>query len=290
MKVVKRRINFPPPCAKKYGVQIFSALLAALFLLPVESIGDSIRVGGTGTSLGTMEIMAAAFMRKHPEDTITVLPSIGSGGAIKAVLAGTIGIGFSSRPLHEKEVEKGALQYTYGRTPFVVAVSSRNPVRDISKLQLADIWSGKTTTWKNGQKIRLVLRSEGEADTQFLRSMSPLMNQAVDIAHGKEGMLYVFTDQENAQTIETVPGAIGTSTIAQILSEKRQLTALSMDNVGPTPENIVNGTYPFAKTLRMVTSSTPPPLAKRLMDFVSSDEGKNILRNNGHLVEEVFSN
>lgn len=48
---------------------------------------DSIKIGGTGTGLGAMKWMAREFNKSRPDAQLIVTPSLGSTGAIRAVLA-----------------------------------------------------------------------------------------------------------------------------------------------------------------------------------------------------------
>ena len=52
-------------------------------------------------------ILGAAFAEANPGVTVTILPSLGSGGGIKAVLAGAIDIGLSARPSKATERDAG---------------------------------------------------------------------------------------------------------------------------------------------------------------------------------------
>ena len=80
------------------------AVCAAFALTGVATAQtQEIKIGGTGAALGTMQVLAQAYAKTRPDAKITVLPSMGSGGGIKAVLAGAIQIGVSSRPLSEAD-------------------------------------------------------------------------------------------------------------------------------------------------------------------------------------------
>ena len=70
---------------------------------------QELRISGTGAGLGTMQVLAQAYVKTAPGTKLVVLPSMGSGGGIKAVLAGAIQIGVSSRPLSDTETKAGAV-------------------------------------------------------------------------------------------------------------------------------------------------------------------------------------
>ena len=264
---------------------LFSVIWMTLATSPAQA-GDVLKLGGSGSCLGTMQLLAVAFQKSHPDVQITVVPSLGSSGGIKAVSAGALDIGLSARPLKEDERRLGVTAIEYGRTPFVIATASSNYASGITTAQLENIYAGKLTTWPDGKPLRLVLRPASESDNDILKGMSPNMRVAVSYALGRKGIAQAFTDQDNADAIEKIPGTVGTTTLAQILAERRALKALSLNGATASPETIAGGNYPYYKTLFMVTSSEAKPLAREFVTFVRSQEGRAILIQNGHWATE----
>ena len=74
-----------------------------------------------------------------------------------------------------------------------------------------------------------MLRPGVESDTGIVKSMSAEMARAVDSALTREGMIMAITDQNNANNMENIPGAIGSITLAQIISEQHALKPLVLD-------------------------------------------------------------
>lgn len=265
------------------------ALASAALALPAwaqaQAPSQEIRIGGTGAALGTMQLLADAYAKAHPGARIKVLPSMGSGGGIKAVLAGAVQIGVSSRPLAAAELAAGAVAVEYGRTPFVFAASSGTRASGITTQNLLDFYAGKVDTWPDGSKLRLVLRPVGDSDGEIIKSMSPAMREAKTAAEQRRGMLFAVTDQDAATAIEKVPGALGASTLAQMISEKRALKALALDGVEPKPQTLADGRYPLLKILSIVTGPKSPPEAMAFVDFVRSPAGREVLNQTGHWVK-----
>lgn len=85
-----------------------------------------------------MQVLAQAYAKNQPDAKITVLSSTGSSGGIKAVLAGAIQIGVSSRPPSGVESKGGAVAVEYGRTPFVLATAAASKVTGITTQNLVD--------------------------------------------------------------------------------------------------------------------------------------------------------
>ncbi len=243
---------------------------------------EALRIGGTGVALGGMRLLGASYMKEHPDTQIEVLPSLGSSGGIKALLAGAVDLAVSSRALTGEERAAGATSRIYARTPLAVVTSLDAPIEDITTGELEAIYTGETTRWPDGSIIRLVLRPASETDTLLLRKLSPGMDRAVDIAFSRPGLVSATNDQDNAEALERLPGAIGIAAIGQIATEGRRLKILSLDGVLPTAALSAQADYDFVKDLHLVTKPEAARSAAAFVAFVNSAEGQNILASTGH--------
>lgn len=268
--------------ARPVGVLTVSLLLCLAF----TGIADAaeIRIGGTGNALGAMQVLADAFVKLHPEHKVTVLPSIGSSGAIKAIPQGALEIGLSSRPLTDEEKAKGAMDTEYARSPTVFAISKKSAVKGITRDQIVAIYAGDMAQWPDGTPIRPVLRQQGDDNTRQIKSLAPAMETALASAERRPGLPFAVIDQEAADKIESVPGAIGVTTLALILSERRPLRALALDKVEPTVANVASGAYPLVKRFYLITKPAPDAAVRSFVDFLATPTARETLRATGHWI------
>ena len=260
------------------------AAASALLLVAGAASAETFRIGGTGVALGTMRVLGEEFRKTRPGLEVEVLPSLGSPGGIRAALAGAIDIGVSARTLNPEELAAGAVQTPVGSTPFVFAVAAASKVTALSSADLVDIYAGTKTRWPDGSPVRLVLRSPSGAEIALLYGISPQMREAHLLAEKRPGLLTTATDQENADALESIPGAIGVITIAQIVSEKRSLHALPIDGVAPTPAALRDGSYRLSVPLYLVTGARLSPRAREFIAFIHSAAGVALLSRNGYHV------
>jgi phosphate transport system substrate-binding protein len=251
---------------------------------PLAARADDIKIAGSGAALGTMRLLAEAYGKQQPAASISVLPSVGSSGGIKAVLAGAVQLAVSTRPLNDTEAKSGAVAFEYGRTPFVFAVPSAAKVSAVTTQNLADIYAGRMDQWPDGSRVRLVLRPVGDSDTETIKAISSAMREAMVAAEQRKGMMFTVTDQETADAVEKTPGGLGPSTLALLASEKRALKALVLDGVVPDAQNLASGRYPLVKQLFLVTGPKSPSAALAFLNFVKSRAGRQVLEANGHWV------
>ena len=271
----------------KFRMRVVGVLMATAIMgfgAPSAGLAETLQIGGTGGDLGTMRQLGEAFTAKHPGVTVEVLPSLGSGGGIKAVLAGAIDLAVSSRPLKAKERGQGAQASPYARTALVFATPRGNPETSVTTEQLIDIYSGAQRAWPDGTRIRIVLRPETDTDNTILKESLPALAPALEEAARRPGIPVAFTDQEAADGIQNFPGGLGTSMLSVIYGEERQLKALALDGVTPTRDSIADGAYPLTKTFYLVTGSVPGDTVAAFIAFARSEEGRGILEKTGHVV------
>ncbi|MFA7268653.1 MAG: substrate-binding domain-containing protein [Sterolibacterium sp.] len=262
----------------------YSILATILSLLACTVMAEEIKIGGTGNALGTMRLLGNAFNKENPSIHVTVLSSIGSSGAIKAVPKGAIDIGLASRKLSAEELATGVVAIEYARTPTVLAVSTKSKITAITRKQIADLYIGKLTKWPDGSLIRPVLRQPGDENTKQIKTLSSAIEQALIAAEQRSGLAFAVTDQEAADKIETIPGAIGVTSLALIKSENRRLRPLKLDAIEPTVKNGSSGNYVPVKPFFFITQPNPSATVKQFIAFVNSSAGREILTQTGHWI------
>jgi len=259
------------------------ALLACLACPIRAAAAEIVRVGGTGSAVAAMERVGDALHAAAPDTGLRVLPSLGSTGAVQAVSDGAIDVAVVGRPLTAAERTHGVRERELARTPFVYAVGPGTRATDLTAEQLAAIYRGTRTTWPDGQRIRPVMRPASDADSELVLAISPEVAAAAAAARDRPGMLLAVTNTECNQILERTPGAVGPSSLLQIRAEGSPLRALSWNGVEPTLANLESGRYPLQKTIWIVFRAHPSDGVRRLLSFLSSPRGRELLRSLGAL-------
>ena len=250
------------------------------------ALKETVTIGGTDGARGSMKELVLAYRKKNPEISLVIIPRLGTRGGIKAVSEGALDIGLAGRPLNSAEIATGIKGIVYATSPFIFVTSNAagmNLTFDI----IERIYAGELRQWPDGTQIRVILRPEGDVDTIILKGISPAMEKAVKKAHSREGMNVAMTDQDSADMVEKLGGSFGTTTLTQVISEKRQLTVLPVSGTTPSLKTIADNRYPFYKKFTMVISSKSSPVARDFIEFVKSSEGRAILMRTGNNVPKA---
>lgn len=262
--------------------QVACLVVAGLLGAGVASAETVIKVGGSGGPLGSVKLLANAYMKKHQGVVIKVLPSLGSSGGIKATLAGELDIALSGRPLKPEEKAKGAAEVKYARSPFVFITHRKVNKKAVTIKELEDYYSGTVTEWPDGTHIRLVMRPESDFDTTLLRRISPAMDKAVLVANRRAGMNIAMTDQDSIEKVTAVEGSLGGATLTQVQTEKLPVKVVTIGGVKADVKAMAKASYPLWKELYMITAHQGSAAAKGFAAFFTSPEGKKILAASGN--------
>jgi len=245
---------------------------------------ETVRINGSGSSLSMLKPMVEAYLKSNRGVRIEIEKPLGSSGAIKALLAGALDVVASSRAPKPEEAAQGAQLREFGRTPLVIVTEKSVKKLNITTKELEEIYTGSNSKWQNGETIRLVIRPREDMDTQIMRGLSPGMNNAVTTSQSRPGMIVAITDLDAYTTISKTPGALGSSGLTSIITEKLPLNILTLNGVAPTPKNLANGSYPLSKGIYFVTSSRTSREAQKFINFVFSPQGRAIASKVGVLV------
>lgn len=246
---------------------------------------EPIKLGGTGSGLDMMRLLANAYSEQDKTFALSVMPNLGSTGGVKALAAGMIDIAVTSRALKPAELSLMLVEKKYGRTPLALVTSRRNPP-GLSAQQVENIISGKTATWPDGTPIRLVMRPNSDGDSDILSHASKNMRQAINTALLRHDIALAITDQESAELAEKLPGSFGTASLVVLLTEKRALYPIALDGVSPSIEALSMHRYPLYKDMRVLTQGQPSDAVAHFIDFIFSPKGRELLAHYGHWVTD----
>ena len=256
------------------GRSLWAALILAGCLRAAGAAEPAIlRINGSGACLELLEVLLEPYRKDHPAVRIDLGKPLGSSGAIKALLAGALDLAVVARPVTPEETAQGIQAQAYGRTPLALVTSRPSGPAGLTTADLAAILSGSVKTWSDGVPVRLVLRPEADTDTRLLQSLGPAVAEAVEAAHQRPGMIVGVTDSEANERVARAEGALGTSALCATLVRQGRLRTLALNQVRPTVEAMVQGTYPLAKEIYLVTTQATPAAGQDLLRFVTSRPG-----------------
>ena len=236
----------------------------------------SVATDGSTSMKSVIGALGEAFQNANSGVTFTYNPT-GSGSGIQAVSEGRCDIGLASRSLKDDEKSSGLTETVLAYDGIAVVVSPENPVSDLTLQQIADIYTGKITNWKdvggNDAEIVLIGREAGSGTRDGFES----------ITGTEEACQYRQELTSTGDVIATVsqnPNAIGYASLSAV---QDTVKALSVGGVAPSEDTVKDGTYVIQRPFVLVTKDgvTLSPAAQAFLDYALSAETAPIIAQAG---------
>ena len=155
--------------------------------------------------------LGEAFTEKEGIN-VTYNPT-GSGSGIQAVSEGRCDIGLSSRALKDDEKASGLKETTLALDGIAIIVNPQNPVQDLTLEQIAKIYTGEITNWKDvgGEDAEIVriCREAGSGTRDGFESIT----DTKDVCQYRQELT---STGDVIATVSQNPNAIGYASLAAI--------------------------------------------------------------------------
>lgn len=250
-------------------------------------LSGSLKVIGSNTVTPVSTAWAEAFMKLHPNVSVSI-SGPGSGPGIAAIIDNTTDIGQSSRSIRPQEIERAKAN---GNEPvetivawdgLAMIVNRKNPVTHLTMEQIAGIYLGTITNWKEvgGKDSRIVVISRDTASGTH--------------AFFKE---FVLKDAEFASNVMFQPS---TSTgVTEVTRNERAIFFAGLGYVTddvkvlgvkqdadspavlPSIATVNDKSYPLARPLFYYTVGEPTGLARAFIDFGLTKAGAELVEKLG---------
>jgi phosphate transport system substrate-binding protein len=271
--------------------RLCTVLITVVFLslACAASVKNSIQIKGSDTMVNLGQAWAEKYVQNNPAEFIAVTGG-GSGTGLSSLISGTCDIAMSSRNIKGKEIslakQKGINPYEIkiALDGLAVVVSPKNPVGKLTMDQLAQIFTGKITNWKEvgGQDLKIVILSREVNSGTHVYFKEHVLKRGDP--NSKEeftpGALLLSSSQAIADEVAQNPNAIGYYGMGYISSKQKPVFVAKDEKSeyeAPTIENVVNGKYPISRPLLLYTNNQPQGLVKKFVDFCLSKEGQDIV-------------
>ncbi len=245
---------------------------------------------GSDTLVNLALAWAEAYREVDPSISIAVTGG-GSGTGIAALINGTVDIANASRQMKENEYEAASangiesVEFTVAIDALAIVVNLENPVNQLSIDQLADIYTGRITNWKDvgGNDAPIVLLSrETNSGTHVY-----FLEEVVRKGDGENSDIFapqtllMPSSVGITSEVRRNPNAIGYDGLGYVDTSHEKTIAVAKDAdspyVLPTVANGANGSYPISRGLYMYTAGQPTGAIADYMAWVMGPEGQYIV-------------
>lgn len=251
---------------------------------------DSIQVKGSDTMVNLGQAWAEAYMERDPQQLVAVTGG-GSGTGLASLISGSCDIAMSSRTIKSKEIEQAKAKGFEPREIKValdgiaIVVNPANPVTRLTLDQLADVFTGRITSWRQlggaDEQIVLLSREVNSGTHVYFKEHVLRKRDPASREEFAPSALMLSSSQAIADEVASNPAAIGYYGMGYI-SSRQKTVAVAKDAKAPyeepTLENVIKGAYPISRPLFLYSKGEPQGTVKKFVDFCLSPEGQEIVK------------
>ncbi len=267
--------------------KLLAITAAAALGLAFQSVAaqNKIVIDGSTTVGPISKAFADYYSENHPDVNITISES-GSGNGVKSLMNKACDIANMSRFMKPAEfkscVEKNIMPVAHvvAFDGLAVIVNPQNKISALTLEQIADIYTGKITNWKEvgGDDAQIIIVSR-DTNSGTYETFNELVLHKKDVAKNAE---YVGSNGHARTRVNTTKNAIAYVGLGFV---DDTVKPLSVNGILPTSKSISTGKYAIARPLYMFTDAYPK-MGSDIYNFVTlhlSKEGREIIKDLGYI-------
>ncbi len=214
-----------------------------------------------------------AAVEVYDQSSLSINTKPESGGGETAVAGGHADLGGVAREVKPDIVNSGVEKYLVGYDAIGVWVNAENPVNSLTKAQLADIFTGKVTNWRDvGGEDRTI-------NVYIVNPQSATRSVFKKIILGEKdyGGKNIRTVRPDTAVLEKTAADRGT--IGQLsFALGSNIDGCKKIAIGDQEASVHNPEYPITRPLYLITKGEAQGHVKQFIDWAVSDTGQAVVK------------
>ena len=259
-----------------YVMLIMVLVMGGLFAQGTKESGGMVSTDGSTSMEKIIGALGEKFVADNSGVTFTYNPT-GSGSGITAVAEGRCDIGLSSRALKDSEKAQGLKETVLAYDGIAIIVNNANAVTDLTLDQIAKMYTGQITNWKEvgGKDASIVLigREAGSGTRDGFETITKTKDKC---AYRQE----LTSTGDVIATVARNADAIGYASLASV---KDTVKSVSVVGVVPSEKTVKDGSYVVQRPFVLVTKVDTPlsKTAQEFFDYITSPKATPIISASG---------
>lgn len=241
-----------------------------------EQLSGVVNTNGSTSMEKVMQVLIEAFKEQQPNVTVNYTGS-GSGAGVTSAIDGTADLGLASRALKSEEEGKGAQAHIVALDGVAIVVNPENTVEDLTVDQIAQIFKGEITNWKDlggaDEEIAVYGREAGSGTRGAFEELVGV----------EDACKYLNEYSSTGDVIGNVasnPSAIGYASLSAVSDNVK---AVKVNGVDCTEATVQDGTYEIQRPFVMITKDGTQlsDAAQAFLDFAMSADAASLIARAG---------
>ena len=241
-----------------------------------EQLSGVVNTNGSTSMEKVMQVLIEAFQEQQPNVTVNYTGS-GSGAGVTSAIDGTADLGLASRALKSEEEGKGAQAHIVALDGVAIVVNPENTVEDLTVDEIAQIFKGEITNWKDlggaDEEIAVYGREAGSGTRGAFEELVGV----------EDACKYLNEYSSTGDVIGNVasnPSAIGYASLSAVSDNVK---AVKVNGVDCTEATVQDGTYEIQRPFVMITKDGTQlsDAAQAFLDFAMSADAASLIAQAG---------
>ncbi|MGO1296321.1 MAG: phosphate ABC transporter substrate-binding protein [Vibrio sp.] len=267
-------------------LRLYITTLAVLISFPSFAAPQhDIHISGSSSVAEVMNVLATQFQETHPNAMVDV-QGINSVAGITMLQKGVADIALSSHYLAISEQEAQLKVETLAIDGLAVIAHLGNPVENLSRRELFEIYRGKIRNWKElggpDQTIAVITR-EPQSDSRYSFETLMGLNKVVNdhpVSTITPTALVVESPAMMKSIVHNNAHAIGYVSTGAV---DHSITTMTIDHIASTPDNIAKRDYPLSRPFLMLHyPKQDSKLVKEFLHYTHSKAARQVLSQYGY--------
>lgn len=239
-------------------------------------VKGTVSTNGSTSMQKVISTLSEQFMNDNGGITVTYDPT-GSGTGIEAVKNGSTDIGLSSRKL--KDSESGLTATTVALDGISIIVNKDSKVEDLTVEQIASIFTGEATNWKDvggdDLEISCIGRESGSGTRDGFESVTNTSDKC-KLAQELTSTGAVISAVQNNKN------AIGYASLSAVDGQSG-VKAVKVAGVECSEATVLDGSYAIQRPFVLVTKDGVKlsDAAQKFFDYATSSAASDLIRKAG---------
>ena len=275
---------------KIISILVFTLASSALVIAggKNEGLSGEYNLGGSTTVAPIMTYAIEEFSEIEPGVRISY-EAVGSSTGIKGVINDIYLIGGASREVKSSELESGIIPVPIALDCLVMIVNSDVSIENITKEQLAQIFTGRISNWKEvggeNKEINVVTREESSGTFGTFKDMiiKPAYGKKEKI---KSDSIVVSSNGDMITKVASTPSSIGYTGLGYVDQlENAGGKVIMLNSVVPGDKTVKDGSYGLSRKLYLTYKGEieEGSFKEIFIDFILGETGQSLVEESGFI-------
>ena len=241
-----------------------------------EQLSGVVNTNGSTSMEKVMQVLIEAFKEQQPNVTVNYTGS-GSGAGVTSAIDGTADLGLASRALKSEEEGKGAQANIVALDGVAIVVNPDNAVDDLNVDQIAQIFKGEITNWKDlggaDEEIAVYGREAGSGTRGAFEELVGV----------EDACKYLNEYSSTGDVIGNVASNTSAIGYASLSAVGDNVKAVKVNGVECSEATVQDGTYEIQRPFVMITKDGTQlsDAAQAFLDFAMSADAASLIAQAG---------